>query len=202
MKSTLPSLATLAGLLAAGTADAQFYGTLGAGNTRPDSDNGVLAGASADVDDAWAPTVGIGYRFSPSVFVDLNTGLTASEHTVRLAGLGDVAQLDQRPVTLSVSYQFLTDGAFRPYLTAGYGWNLVSGEKTEGALAGLDIDVEDGKGFVYGVGADFIVNDDWFLRADVKKMDFESAVVVETLGNVGRAEVNPLYFNLWVGYQF
>ena len=202
MKSTLLSIATLAALFAAGTADAQFYGTLGAGNTRPDSDNGVLAGAAADVDDAWALTGNIGYRFSPAVFVDLGAGLTESGHTVRLAGLGDVAQLDQRPVTLSVSYQFLTDGAFRPYLSAGYGWSLVSGEKTEGALAGLGIDVEDGKGFVWGAGADFIVNDDWFLRADVKKMDFDSTVVVETLGNVGRAEVNPWYVNLSVGYHF
>jgi outer membrane protein W len=35
-----------------------------------------------------------------------------------------------------------------------------------------------------------------------KKMDFDATVNIETLGNVGKAEVNPLYLQLSVGYQF
>ena len=202
MKATILSSATLAMLLATGSASAQFYAAIGAGNTMPDSDNGVLAGADANVNDAWALSGNLGYRFSPSVFVDFSTGLTESGHSVRLAGLGEVASLDQRPMTLSLNYQFLPDSKFRPYFSLGYGWNQVSNETTEGALSGLGINVGNGSGFVWGGGADVVLNDNWFLRGDLKKMDFDAAVNIETLGNVGNAEVNPLYLQLSVGYQF
>lgn len=202
MKATTLTLATLATLLATGTAKAQFYAAFGAGNTMPDSDNGVLAGADADVNDAWAVSGSFGYRFSPSLFVDFSSGLTESSHSVRLTGLGKVASLDQRPMTLSLSYQFLPESKFRPYVSLGYGWNQVSNERTDGVLSGLDINVENGSGFVWGGGADVQLNDNWFLRGDLKKMDFDATVNIETLGNVGKAEVNPLYLQLLVGYQF
>ena len=202
MNKTLVLAGALAASLVAGTANAQFYGILGYGLTDPDSDNGILAGADAKVDDASAFTGGIGYRFTPSMFADLSTGITDFNHTVSLDGLGNVANLDQRPVTLTFSYQFFTDKMFRPYLTAGYGWNIVSNEKTEGALAGLDINVDNGSGFVWGAGADIFINESWFIRGDIKQMDFDADVSVETLGNVGTANVDPLLFNLSVGYQF
>ena len=202
MNKTLVLAGALAASLVAGTANAQFYGILGYGLTDPDSDNGILAGADAKVDDASAFTGGIGYRFTPSMFADLSTGITDFNHTVSLDGLGNVANLDQRPVTLTFSYQFFTDKMFRPYLTAGYGWNIVSNEKTEGALAGLDINVDNGSGFVWGAGADIFINESWFIRGDIKQMDFDADVSVETLGNVGAANVDPLLFNLSVGYQF
>ncbi len=202
MKATSLSMATLATLLAAGTANAQFYTAIGASNTMPDSDNGILAGEDADVNDAWAVSGSLGYRFSPSVFVDFSTGITESGHSVRLTGLGEVASLDQRPMTLSLNYQFLPESKFRPYLSLGYGWNQVSNERTEGALSGLGINVGNGSGFLWGGGADVLLNDNWFLRGDLKKMDFDAMVNIETLGNVGKAEVNPLYLQLSVGYQF
>jgi outer membrane protein len=202
MNKTLIFAGALAASLAAGTANAQFYGILGLGNTNPDSDNGTLAGDDASVDDAWALTGGVGYRFTPSMFADLSTGITDFSHTVQIAGLGNVADLNQRPVTLSFSYQFLSDKMFRPYLTAGYGWNVVSGEKTVGALAGLDIDVGNGSGFVWGAGADLVINENWFIRGDFKQMNFDADVSVETLGDVGTANVDPWLFNLSVGYQF
>lgn len=202
MNKSLVLAGALAASLAAGTANAQFYGILGLGNTNPDSDNGTLAGADASVDDAWALTGGVGYRFTPSMFADLSTGITDFSHTVQIDGLGSVADLNQRPVTLSFSYQFLSDKMFRPYLTAGYGWNVVSGEKTVGALAGLDIDVGNGSGFVWGAGADLVINENWFIRGDFKQMNFDADVSVETLGDVGTANVDPWLFNLSVGYQF
>lgn len=202
MKSNLILAGALAASLATGTANAQFYGILGFGMTDPDSNNGILAGADAKVDDAWALTGGVGYRFTPAIFADLSTGITDFSHTVSLDGLGNVASLDQRPVTLSFSYQFLTDKMFRPYLTAGYGWNVVSGEKTEGALSGLGINVDNGSGFVWGAGADVFINENWFIRGDIKQMDFDADVSVESLGNVGTANVDPWLFNISVGYQF
>jgi outer membrane protein len=205
MESHMKSLtiaAALAASLAAGTANAQFYGKLGFANTNPSSDNGALAGLDASVDDAWDVTGGIGYRFTPAFFVDLTSGLSGANHEVKLDVLGDVASLDQLPINLSFAYQFLTDSKFRPYISAGYGWNLVSNEDTRGDLDGLAINVDDGSGFSWGVGADVFFNDNWFFRADVKWMDFDADVNIETLGDVGTAEVDPIVYDLSIGYQF
>jgi len=40
------------------------------------------------------------------------------------------------------------------------------------------------------------------LRADVRKLGFDTDVTVETLGNVGTAEVDPLVYGISAGFRF
>jgi outer membrane protein len=200
-KLSLVSLA-LAGILASGAANAQFFGTVGFTNVNPQSDNGALAGADASVNDAWSLTGSVGYRFTPNIFAQLGTALVAFDHDVSLDGLGTVASLSQRPTVVSLNYQFMTEGSIRPFIGVGYGWVTISDEETEGALSGLGISASDSNGFTYGGGIDFFVNEQFFIRADVSVLDFSTDVSVETLGNVGTAEVDPVVFGLSLGYQF
>ena len=51
MKKTRVLLLAVAGLLASGAANAQFYGTFGYSGVNPKSGNGTLAGADANVND-------------------------------------------------------------------------------------------------------------------------------------------------------
>ena len=200
-KISLVSLA-LAGILASGAANAQFFGTAGFTNVNPQSDNGTLAGADTSVSDAWSLTGSIGYKFTPNIFAQLGTAIVPFEHDVSLDGLGTVASLKQRPTVVSLNYQFMAEGTVRPFIGVGYGWISISDEKTEGALAGLDISAGDSNGFTYGGGVDFFVNENFFIRADVSVLDFATDVNVETLGDVGTANVDPVVFGLSVGYQF
>jgi outer membrane protein len=200
-KLSLVSLA-LAGILASGAANAQFFGTVGFTNVNPQSDNGALAGADASVNDAWSLTGSVGYRFTPNIFAQLGTALVAFDHDVSLDGLGTVASLSQRPTVVSLNYQFMTEGSIRPFIGVGYGWVTISDEETEGALSGLGISASDSNGFTYGGGIDFFVNEQFFIRADVSVLDFSTDVSVETLGDVGTAEVDPVVFGLSLGYQF
>lgn len=202
MKNVSALSLALAGLLASGTANAQFFGTLGYTNVNPDSDNGALAGADASVNDDWSVTGGLGYKFNPKLFVELNTALAPFEHEVSLDGLGTVASLKHRPTVLSLAYQFNTESSVRPFVRVGYGWVAISDETAEGALTGLDISAGNANGFAFGGGVDFLVNDKFFIRADVSKLDFDTTVDVETLGEVGTAEVDPLVFGVALGYQF
>lgn len=192
----------LAGLLASGAANAQFYGTLGYSAVNPKSDNGSLAGADANVNDDGSLVGSIGYKFNKNVFVDLGTALVPFEHEVSLDGLGTVASLKHRPTVLSLNYQFNAESSVRPFVRVGYGWIAISDEKTEGALTGLDISTGDADGFTYGGGVDFFVNDKVFIRAEVSKLDFDTTVDVESLGNVGTANVDPLVFGVALGYEF
>ena len=202
MKTSPLAALALAGLLASGAANAQFFGTVGYSNVNPKSGNGTLAGAEANVNDAGSAVASLGYRFNPNFNVELGTALIPFKHDVSLDGLGTVASLEHRPTVLSVNYRFLPEGKFRPFVRLGYGWISISNEKAKGALTGLDIGASGANGLVYGAGVDYAVNDKLFLRADLTKLDFDTKVSVETLGYVGTANVDPLVFGLSLGYEF
>lgn len=198
----LTSLA-LAAALAATSANAQgFSATLGYHNTNPKSDNGTLAGADASVNDDWSVTGSAAYAFNDNFSVELWSGLAKFEHEVTLAGLGTVASVEHRPTTLSLNYHFAPDSVVRPFVGIGYGWVNVSGEETRGALTGLGIDGSNANGISFSAGLDWFVNDNFFLRADVRKLSFDTDVTVETLDDVGTAEVDPVVYGISAGLRF
>ena len=202
MKTSHALSLALAGLLASSAANAQFVGTLGYSQVNPKSDNGSLAGADAEVNSDGSVVGSLGYKFTPKLFAELSTPLMAFEHEVSLDGLGTVASLKHRPTVVSLAYQFNADSTVRPFVRLGYGWISISDETAEGALTGLDVSASDADGFAYGAGVDFFVNDKLFIRADLSKLDFDTDVSVESLGDVGTANVDPLVFGVSVGYQF
>ena len=193
----------LAGAFASSAVHAQdFTATLGLQNTDPASDNGTLAGADANVNDDWSVTGSFAYHFNPNLSVELWSGLANFEHEVSIDGLGTVASVEHRPTTLSLNYQFAPESSFRPFVGIGYGWISVSGEQTLGALSGLGISGSNADGISLTLGADYYVNENFFLRGDVRKLDFDTDVTVETLGNVGTAEVDPLVYGISAGFRF
>ncbi|GGA84103.1 membrane protein [Arenimonas soli] len=198
----LTSFALAAALVASGANAQAFSLTLGYQNTDPKSDNDQLAGADATVNDDWSLTGSAAYAFNDSWSVELWSGLARFEHEVSLAGLGTVASVEHRPTTLSVNYHFAPDSPVRPFIGLGYGWVNVSGERTLGALSGLGIDGSNANGIAFGAGLDWFVNDRFFLRADVRRLSFETDVTVETLGNVGTAEVDPIVYGISAGLRF
>lgn len=203
MKRLVLTSLALAAAFAASSASAQgFSATLGYTNVNPKSGNGNLAGLATSVNDDWSATGSVAYAFNDNFSLELWTGLANFEHEVTLATLGTVASVKHRPTTLSVNYHFAPDSKVRPFIGAGYGWVNVSGEQTLGALAGLGIDGTNSNGLSYGGGVDIFFTDRVFLRADVRKLDFDTDVTVETLGNVGTATVDPLVYGLSVGLTF
>ena len=193
----------LAAALAASGANAQAFSlTLGYQNTDPKSDNGQLAGADATVNDDWSLTGSAAYSFNDNWSVELWSGLAKFEHEVSLAGLGTVASVEHRPTTLSVNYHFAPDSTVRPFIGLGYGWVNVSGERTLGALSGLGIDGSNANGIAFGAGLDWFVSDNVLIRADVRRLSFDTDVTVETLGNVGTAEVDPIVYGISAGLRF
>jgi outer membrane protein len=193
----------LGGALAASGANAQsFTATVGYQNTDPKSDNGTLAGAGASINDDFAVTGSFSYFFNDNLALELWSGLESFDHNVTLDGLGTIASVEHRPTTLSLNYHFNTEGAIRPFVGVGYGTVDVFGERTRGALAGLGIDGDTSNGLSLSVGADWYVTDSFFVRADVRQLDFDTDVTVETLGNVGTAEVDPLIYGISAGLRF
>ena len=175
--------------------------TLGYQNVNPKSDNGTLAGAQASVTDDWAVTGSLGYHFSDNWSAELWTGLSKYDHDVALAGLGKVGSVKHRPSTLGVNYHFMTESKFRPYLGLGYGWVNVSDEQSSGALAGTVLRAGNSNGLSANAGADYYFNENFFLRADVRYLNFDSEVSVDGAA-VGTANVDPIIYGLSAGVAF
>jgi len=175
--------------------------TLGFHNVNPKSDNGTLAGAQASIDEDGAFTGSIAYHFSDNWSAELWTGLSKYEHDVSLSGLGKVGSVEHRPTTLGVNYHFMKDSKFRPFVGLGYGWVNVSGEQSSGALAGTLLRGDNSGGLTANVGADYYINDRFFLRGDLRYLNFDSDVTVNGAA-VGTANVDPLIYGISAGISF
>jgi len=188
-------------LLASNVHAENITATLGFHNVNPKSNNGFLAGAQANVEDDWAVTGSIAYAFADNWSVELWSGLEKYEHDVSLAGLGTVGSVQHRPTTLGVNYHFMKDSNFRPFVGIGYGWVNVSGEKSKGALAGTVLRGDNSGGFTVNAGADYYINDRFFVRGDVRYLNFDSDVTVNG-GAVGTANVDPIIYGISAGVAF
>ncbi len=175
--------------------------TLGFHNVNPKSNNGTLAGAQASVEDDWAATGSVAYHFADNWSAELWSGLNKYQHNVSLAGLGTVGSVQHRPTTLGVNYHFMKDSKFRPFVGLGYGWVNVSGEKTSGALAGAVLRADNSSGLTANVGADYYFTDKFFMRGDVRYLNFDSDVTVNGAA-VGTANVDPIIYGISAGVQF
>lgn len=175
--------------------------TLGFHNVNPKSNNGTLAGAQASIEDDWAASGSVAYHFADNWSAELWTGLNKYEHDVSLVGLGTVGSVQHRPTTLGVNYHFMKDSKFRPFVGVGYGWVNVSGEKSAGALTGTTLRGDNSGGITANVGADYYFTDKFFMRGDLRYLDFDSDVTVNG-GAVGTANVDPLIYGISAGVQF
>lgn len=178
-----------------------FTATLGLQNVNPKSDNGTLAGADASIEDDWALTGSIAYHFADNWSAELWTGLSKYEHDVALAGLGIVGSVEHRPTAVGVNYHFIKNGSFRPFVGLGYGWVNVSGEQSKGALTGTVLRGDNSNGLSFKAGADYYFNDRFFVRGEVRYLDFDTDVTVNG-GYVGTANVDPMIYGISLGAQF
>lgn len=194
----------LAAALASTTASAEGFAVrAGAANVNPKSDNGTLAGAAASIDSDTQAVFGASYFFDNGVELTFDMPISKFEHTVTLAGLGEVVTLKHQPISLGANWHFLGSdtGGFSPYAGLGYNWTSLSDVRGINALAGAPVDVDDSNGLTATLGADFLASDNWFIRGEARWIDFDADA---TLGgaDIGTANVDPWVFSLQAGLRF
>jgi outer membrane protein len=170
----------------------------------PKNDNLTLADDSElQVDDATSATVEGTYMIADHLGVELMAAWPFS-HDVEINGVsGDVASVDQSPPTLSLQYHFNPDGRFRPYVGAGLNYTFFSGEETKGALAGAgtSLELDDSWGPAAQAGADFGINENWFVNLAVRYIDMDSDATLNG-ASIDTIEIDPLMYQAQVGYRF
>jgi outer membrane protein OmpA-like peptidoglycan-associated protein len=114
------------------------------------------------------------------------------------SGIGETKHL---PPTLSLQYHFNPAGRFRPYVGAGINFTTLFDEKTEGALAGTDLDLDDSWGLAGQVGIDIGINDNWFGNFAVRYIDIDSDASLDG-ADIGTVEIDPFVYQAQIGYRF
>lgn len=92
-------------------------------------------------------------------------------------------------------------GALQPYVGLGVNYTICFEEKTVGALRGLNLSLDNSVGVAAQVGADYALNKDWFVNADVRRINIGTTATVQSIGSFD-VTINPWVFTLGVGRRF
>jgi outer membrane protein len=102
---------------------------------------------------------------------------------------------------LTAKYNFLPDGAFRPYLGVGINLTIISDvHLTVPTVGPLTLD-STSVGPAAQAGFDVQLAPNWFLNADVKWAQIRSDVKFEGT-RISQARLDPLLYGIGIGYRF
>lgn len=164
-----------------------------------ESGSGTIPG-EPDIDDAVVPEVDFTYFFTDHIAAELIAATANHDVSWQSAGgnidLGDVWLL---PPTLTLQYHFLPHEKFRPYVGAGLNYTIFYNED---AGAVNSVQYEDNWGYALQAGADYMLDENWGVNFDVKRLWLDTDVKVN--GGAVRADVDidPWIVGAGVTYRF
>jgi outer membrane protein len=176
------------------------------------SDVGGISGSGVNVDNNVTLGFTIGYMLTSKFAVEL-LGVTPSKHNLHGEGaispLGKIADIDVFPPTLSLQYHFTGLTHILPYVGAGINYTYFLDEDVssslENALGGKTrLDIDDSWGLAAQAGADFLINENWFLNASIWYIDIDADATLST-GGVDRdidIDIDPWVFFTGIGRKF
>lgn len=211
VKALLLGSSCVAGLVQAHEAGDVFL-RVGAVQVAPDASSGKVLGGGVDVEDA----TGLGFSgtwfFSQHVAVEVLAALPFEHNIVGTGSLKgvDIGSTKHLPPTISLQYYPLSGSKFQPYLGLGLNYTTFFHSDTsktiDTALNGsTDISLDDSTGLAFQLGADYQLNDHWYLNAAVWKIDIDTTAHIAVNGTKAASvavAIDPLVFMLGVGYSF
>ena len=164
---------------------------------------GRVPGGRTDITNTLVPELDITYFFTPNIAAELILGTTP--HTAKgagaLAGLGKLGSVWLLPPTLTLQYHFTGFGAFKPYVGAGVNYTLFYNEKDYGLAR---FRVNDAFGLALQVGFDYMLNQNWGLNVDVKKLWLrpEAKGLLGATPVKAKLNLDPWLIGVGVTYKF
>ena len=203
-KELLISLAIGAGMAIASLPASAYEGgdwrtTIGMTNIQPD--NPVLDD-NGSVDDATQLSFTGAYFFTDNLALELLASLPF-QHDVTADGIAPGAGIavEHLPPTLSLQWYFNNESPVTPYIGAGVNYTIFLDETGYGALAGVDVSVDDSVGFALQAGLDYSFTDNLFMNVDFRYISIESDASVGG-SDIGKVEINPTTVGVSLGYKF
>ena len=191
-----PSLAQSAGSWTVG---------VGAHNVAPKSDNGTLTATplgnlKMDVGSNARPTITAEYFVRDNLGVEVLAALPF-QHDISVVGVGKVGSTKHLPPTVSLQYHF-GQGKVRPFVGVGVNYTMFFSTKSEGAIAGSNLDLSDSWGLAAHLGVDFKLGEKGAIRVDYRKIDIDTKVKLNgaNLGTKNTVNIDPSVYG--VAYVF
>ena len=171
-------------------------------------------GSEVGVENAVVPELDFTYFLTDNIAAEVI--LATSPHDIigegTLEGL-DVAEIMVLPPTLTLQYHFMPDGDFiRPYAGVGVNYSIFYSQEStaalDAAIGTTDVDLDDSVGVAFQLGADFPINDRWFLNADVKYIQIDTDATLtsvqngETTVRTVEVDLDPIVAGVGVGFRF
>jgi outer membrane protein len=171
---------------------------------------GVLVGGQVKAKEAYIPELDLTYFFTKNIAVEAICCFT--RHNIKgsgaLAGIGNVGSTWIFPPTVMLQYHFTGMGAFKPYVGVGVNYSVFFNEKARGALAAVPANLRIGNswGVAGQVGFDYMLNRNWGINFDVKRImmepKFSSFTPAGVLVASGKAKINPWLIGAGITYRF
>ena len=169
----------------------------GGSYVNPDSNNHPVVG----VDGAGSLTFNFSYMISNhwSAEILLATPFT---HDITLNSDGSkVAETKHLPPTISLQYHFVPGNKFSPYIGLGVNYTRFFDTETTGALEGVRLDLSSSLGLAGELGADFMINDKWFINGSIRYMDIETEAALNA-NKIGTVKIDPWVYGAHVGLRW
>lgn len=163
-----------------------------------------IKGANLDTSNNIAAGLDIGYFVTPEIALALtlaNPPRTTIKGEGAIKALGTIGRTNYLPPTVSAQYHYRGFGAFQPYVGAGVNYTMFFNEDGR-ALRRLKLD--DSVGFSLQVGADMMLNQNWGVFVDAKKL-WLSTTATGRLGAVpvkADVDLDPTLIHAGVTYRF
>ncbi|MCH4894646.1 outer membrane beta-barrel protein [Sphingomonas sp. SFZ2018-12] len=156
------------------------------------------------------PEVDITYMASDHIGFELIAATTP--HGIEGAGaIGSVRDLGRTwalPPTLTAQYHFLPESKVRPYIGAGINYTIFyatkAGSDLVAAVGPTRIKLKDSVGYALQAGVDIDLNKRFFANVDVKYVDMDPRVRLDTGGliNTTRVHIDPIVVGVGIGARF
>lgn len=181
------------------------------------SDNDINVGnMTIGVDSALALDVDITYMIAEHWGVELFLD-SSSKHKIYSAGNrfvsladGTIANTRMLPPALVLQYHFFPGATIRPYAGVGANYTIFFSEKASSLLntnfdGVSDFKLENSFGLVAQIGADYHLDNDFFVNIDLKYMNIDTIAAFKSgaFGNITvDTKINPWVIGFGVGRRF
>jgi outer membrane protein len=175
----------------------------------PDGESKVSVGGAPSVNglkisNTFVPEVDISYFFTKNIAVEAICCL--SPHKIKgskaLAGVGEIGEALLFPPTIMLQYHFTNFGAFKPYVGVGVNWTHFF--RTDASAGFNRLNIDDSFGVAAQVGFDYMINRNWGINVDVKRIMIRPDATVR-LGLVpitAKVHIDPWVVGVGVTYRF
>ncbi|NYD89030.1 OmpW/AlkL family protein [Sphingomonas melonis] len=171
----------------------------------------AFPGEPVKVNDSPMPEVDVTYMASDNIGFELIASTTkhrANGITGTTGSIGRLASTWVLPPTLTAQYHFAPTSTIRPYVGAGLNytvfWNEKASRGLQSAVGRTRVTMKDSFGWAAQLGADIDLTPRVFLNLDVKYVDIDTTVRLDTAAagtQRVKLSLDPLVFGVGLGMR-